>query len=109
MNFAVIFRTSILVGIHAVILYLLIRGEVVADSMWWPLFILGALSGFLYQFGRHADGTASKLVMNTSGLALIVFVVLAFVFIEWKGGIAVLLSGVGAGLIGHLAVSVLKR
>jgi hypothetical protein len=47
--------------------------------------------------------------MNTSGIALIVFVVLTFVFIGWKGGIAVLLSGVGAGLIGHIAVSVLKR
>ena len=109
MNFAVIFRTSILVGTHAVIFYLLVRGEVVSDSMWWPLFILGALSGFLYQFGRHADGTASKLVMNTGGIALAVSVVLAFVSIGWKGGIAILFSGVGAGLIGHLAVSVLKR
>ena len=47
--------------------------------------------------------------MTTGGIALTVFVELAVVFIAWKGGIAVLFSGVGAGLIGHLTVSLLRR
>jgi len=104
-----IYRTSVVAGTFAVIFYFSVRGEVVSDSMWWPLFIGGAISGFLYQFGRHGNGKASELIMTTGGIALTVFVVLAVVFIAWKGGIAVLFSGVGAGLIGHLTVSLLRR
>ncbi len=105
---AVIFRTSIGMGVLAVILYFLVQGEVVSDSMWWPFFTGGAISGFIYRFGSAGRGTLSPSLSYLGFTALTVIVVLAFVFIGWKAGIGVFIGGLAAGILGTIIVSILR-
>jgi len=55
-------------------------------------FVLGALSYFVSSFGHHGRGTRSPQIEAIGGFGLIVFVILAFIFSGWKGGIGIIVA-----------------
>ena len=55
-------------------------------------FVLGALSYFISSFGHHSRGTRSPQIEAIGGFGLIVFVILAFIFSGWKGGIGIIVA-----------------
>jgi hypothetical protein len=58
-----------------------------STATWWTFFILAALSYFVSSLGHHGRGTKSPQIEAFGSFGLIVFVIFAFVFSGWKGGI----------------------
>lgn len=62
--------------------------EILSSKLWWFFFLFGAASYFFSSFGGHGDGKKSKSASTIGTLGVVLFTLLSFVFLGWKGGLA---------------------
>ena len=66
---------------------ILARGELTSPHN-VVLFAVVLLSGFVWQFGRRGAGSLSPTLEAIGWIGAMISVILVFVFVGWKGGVA---------------------
>jgi len=66
--------------------------DFLSTVMWWVFFILAALLYFISSVGHHTRGTKSPQIEAFGSFAMVVFIILTFVFSGWIGGIGVIVG-----------------
>jgi hypothetical protein len=69
-----------------------IKMEFLSTGKFWVFFVLIGFFSFVYQYGRGTRGQYSSLIKNLGGWAMMIITILAFVFMWWQGGLAILIS-----------------
>jgi hypothetical protein len=60
------------------------------DRLWSLFIIVSFLIGIMVTVGRYGNGVWSKQLESVGNLILMIFIILAFVFYWWKGGVVYL-------------------
>ncbi|MBN2456576.1 MAG: hypothetical protein JXB29_08610 [Sedimentisphaerales bacterium] len=66
--------------------------DFLSTVMWWVFFIIAALFYFISSFGHHTRGTKSPQIEAFGSFGMVVFIILTFVFLGWKGCIGIILA-----------------
>lgn len=78
--------------------------DFLSTPLWWAFFVAASISFAVYQLGRLGEGLWKQQLQTWGALFTMVFVVLAFVFSGWKGGIAVVLGMTLSAVVGFQAI-----
>jgi len=80
-----------------------------SSGLWWGLFIGGSVSFTAYQLGRTGSGLWKNKLQGFGGLLTLLFVILAFIFTGWQGGLAVFVGMILVAVVGVLAIRLILR
>ncbi len=78
-----------------------------SSGLWWGLFIGGSVSFFVYTLARRNWELQIRWLNFLGGWCAwlsLLFVILAFVFTGWKGGLAVFIGVIPVAVVGVLAI-----
>jgi len=59
---------------------------------WWVLLILELIAYFLMRLIQYGRGASKNTIEITTGLIQLLVVILAFILVSWKGGLAIIVA-----------------
>ena len=82
------------------------------SGLWWGLFVADSVSFLVYTLARRNWELKIRWLNFWGGWCAwlsLLFLILAFVFTGWKGGLAVLIGGIIIAVVGVLAIRLILR
>ena len=61
--------------------------EFLNNPIWWIIFVLASVSGFVQLLGYYGRGSGSKKIEKSGFMVVLVFFFLTFYFVDFLGGI----------------------
>lgn len=63
-----------------------------SSILWWVLLILELIAYFLMRLIQYGRGASKNLIEITTGWIQLLVVILAFIIVSWKGGLAIIVA-----------------